>query len=375
MNIPTLLSHLLVSQEAVEAMPHAPEVIRIDADLGFNANMSSNVFLIQSFISLLNRSATTTLEWYENSVDQFLASPCTYGFLACMILHSNVRHTVSNGSVFPIKKARLAIQSARLSFDWFSEPKALLCGDDLGLGRQRELYISSTSTGIRSREHFESLIYPYVEAQLAVSVEEKNAFKWRAALTSIVFELFENTELHGKTDWQGKVLKNSIRGLLLKDIEVHAYQANQAKNPKSIRCLEIGVFDSGVGYFSKNRKKPLSEDVPIQEEWDVLHQCLSTHLEDGTAPIVGKGQRGIGLYEVLRALKFLNGAIEFRTGRLHAYRSFLPGDLLLQMESSESKLRPNMPKPTLLDYSSKYLSRPTKETSVIGSAVRVLIPV
>lgn len=375
MSEPASLSEFLSSCDAVERLIRLPETVCIDDILIRGGDRFSDIFLVQALIGLLNRSPPLTLKWTGHQAATFFSLASKHAILGCMLLHDKVRHEYADGTIFPTVKARLAINQSKLVFDWFSEPKALLCGDHFGLGRQRELYLSSASTGIQPLEHFEELIYPYVETQLAVGVEDKTAFKWRAALTSIVFELFENTDLHGRTDWNGKVLQNSIRGLLFRDAEVSGYHALQKKSPAPIRCLEIGVFDSGVGYYGKYCKKQLTDIVPIQEEWDVLHQCLSTHLEDGAVPNVGEGQRGIGLYEVLRALKFLNGAIEFRTGHIHAYRSFLPGDLLVQMEPSDSKLRPNMPKPALLDYSKKYFSKPTKETAVSGTAVRVLIPV
>lgn len=367
------LSEILASADSVESMMSAPEIVLVDNKYVSN-NDIVDVMMIQSIIGLLNRSSHVTMVWDSNAAKTFAQSPSSFPILACFVLHANVKNVLDNDEEFPIKIARININQTRLTFDWFSEPKILLCADHLGLGRQRELYLSKTSTGIRPREHFEALVYPYIETRLAVSVSEQNAFKWRAALTSIVFELFENTDLHGRTDWQGKVLQSSIRGILFKDVVAMPYQARVEQKDQSVKCLEIGIFDSGVGYFCKNRKAPLNDDVTLKEEWDVLHQCLSTHLEDGVSPNLGKGQRGIGLYEVLRALKFLNGAIEFRTGRLHAYRSFLPGDLLLQMESKDSKLRPNMPKPTLLDYSKKYLAIPSQQSTVVGSAVRVLIP-
>jgi hypothetical protein len=325
-------------------------------------------------VALLNRSSIATFIWPTAAVAEFAQSPASHPLLACLVLHTGTKHVIQEGGEFPLKAVRLALWATRLRFDWFSEPKVLLCADHLGLGRQRELYLSSSSTGIRSREHFESLVFPYVESRLAVSVGERNAFRWRAALTSIIFELFENTDLHGRTDWDGRVLQNSIRGLIFKDVTIDPYLVTRKQSGRKLRCLEIGVFDSGVGYFSKSRQRPLTDEVSIKDEWEVLHYCLSTHLEDGTAPGVGEGQRGIGLYEVLRALKFLNGAIELRTGRLHAYRSFLPGDLPLQLESPDSRSRPKMPKPRLLDFRNKYFPVPSVETITVGSAVKVLIP-
>ena len=366
------LTQLISDIAALETLPCAPEAVVVDDGIFLGVD-GTNVLVIQTVIGLLNRSPSVKLAWSLASLKVFQTSPSAFPLLACLVFHSNTLHTLETGQPFPLKAIRNKIHQTRLRFDWFSAPQSLLCADHLGLGRQKELYQSPIASGIRPREHFETLVFPYIESQLAISVTEGKAFKWGAALTSIIFELFENTDLHGKTDWSGKVIQNSIRGLVFKDSLINPYQST-GSSKKPMRCLEIGVFDAGVGYFCKSRKMPLTKDVTLEDEWRTLHLCLSTHLEDGLTPNFDKGQRGIGLYEVLRALKFLEGAIEFRTGRLHAYRSFLPGDLRVQMEPKES-VRPNMPKPKLLDLSRKFLAIPTEHAASAGSAVRVLIPV
>jgi hypothetical protein len=295
--------------------------------------------------------------------------------LATALLHNRIRHVIVGEFEPPaLAPIRSTLSKYRLLFDWFSAPQTLLCADHLGLGRPKDLYGQTSTPGIRPREDFEQLVFPFIERQLAIDLDEKKAFKWRAALASVIYELFENTDLHGKTDAQGKPLSPSIRGLVFREIPLQRYQPNPKLVPPRARCIEIGVFDTGVGYFERSRKSAITFNTELQLEWDVLHACLSTHLDDVVDSASDRGLHGIGLYEVLRALKFLSGAIEIRTGRLHGYRSFLPGDLPLQMESADSKDRPNMPKPTLLDYKQRYIKRPTQHSLVRGSAIRVLVP-
>lgn len=369
------IASVIIREAHLEDVLCTPKTLVVDADTMAQTDGLSNVFLIQKAISLMNRSSDVVLQWDDEPFKLFVQAPNSYPLLACFILHSNITHIANNPTfAFPLKSIRSTIHLARVKFDWFSEPKALLCADHLGLGRQRELYASEAATSIRPREDFEALVFPYVEALLAVDVNEQNIFRWREAFTSVIYELFENTDLHGRTDETGLVLETSIRGILFKEVLVPPYQPVRGKTPNLIRCLEISIFDGGVGYFSKRTQTRITDDVPIKDEWTAMHLCLSTHLEFSGAIQVGKGQHGIGLYEVLRALKFLNGAIEFRTGRLHAYRSFFPGDLTLQMESNDSN-RPNMPKPVLLDYQEKYIPKPTQQPEVVGTAVRVLVPI
>jgi hypothetical protein len=82
---------------------------------------------------------------------------------------------------------------------------------------------------------------------------------------------------------------------------------------RDVPCFEASIFDSGIGYFASYTRDPLQPQTDLKLEWQVLHNCLERHyfpqLADGRP-----GHRGMGLYEVLRALQVLKGRIEFRTG-------------------------------------------------------------
>lgn len=350
--------------------------VDVDTKSADDPAYSSNVFRVQALLCVMEGIGELTLRWPEGLFSKVGTSPNSFPLLACTLLHSRIHHVTGT----PLLQAALAttrsrIENTRIGFDWFSEPQALLCADHLGLGRPKDLYASRSAAGIKPREDFEALVFPYIERQLAIDLDEKKAFRWRAAFASVIYELFENTELHGKTDLNSRVLSMSIRGILFRDVPFRRYQPTNRPIPTGARCIEISVFDSGIGYFEKSKGRRLDETIPLEEEWRVLHDCLSTHLDDITAVQAGKGLHGIGLYEVLRALKFLEGAIEIRSGRLHGYRSFLPGDIGIQMESIESPLRPGMPKATLLDFDRKYVKKPTEQPRVIGSAIQVLVPI
>jgi hypothetical protein len=350
--------------------------VELDQISSDDPNFWSDVFMVQEFLSMMHLLDELILRWPDNIFIKVKANPNSFPLLACTFLHSKIRHQMANTNAFiSVDAIRKKIESTRIGFDWFSEPQSLLCADHFGLGRPRDLYLSQSSTGIRPRDDFEELVFPYIERQLAVDLDGKKAFHWRAAFASVIYELFENTELHGKTDLDNSVLKTSIRGILFRDLPFQLYQPTNRPTPTGARCIEVSIFDSGVGYFEKSQRRKLDSTVSLSNEWKVLHECLSVHLDEANPTKTGKGFHGIGLYEVLRALKFLEGAIEIRTGRLHCYRSFLPGDLSLQMENSDSKLRPGMPKATLLDFNRKYLSLPTENSKVLGSAIRILIPI
>jgi hypothetical protein len=349
--------------------------VKVDTRATNDLTWCSSVLNIQALLNAASTAKGVRFVWDRATWDHFTSSPNTFPLLAAALAMSNSRHVIAGEMEPPsVRPVIAAIAKHKLRFDWFSAPQSLLCADHLGIGRPIDLYPLSQSSGIRPRQDFEQLVFPFIERQLAVDLDKKLAYKWREALASVIYELFENTDLHGKTDLQGKLLSPSVRGIIFREIPLERYQPTPKAPAARARCVEIGIFDYGLGYFERSQRRPIASSTPLQEEWEVLHSCLSTHLDDTVESPPDRGLHGIGLYEVLRALKFLTGAIEIRTGRLHGYRSFLPGDLPLQMEPSDSRERPNMPKPTFLDFKHKYLKRPTPHPLLRGTAVRVLVP-
>jgi hypothetical protein len=82
----------------------------------------------------------------------------------------------------------------------------------------------------------------------------------------------------------------------------------------------------------------------------------------------------MGLYEVLRALQYLKGKFEVRSGRVYGFRTFLEGETQFQIEAASSPTRPGMPKPVLLDQQKQFVRVPSPNGMVVGAAIRVLIP-
>jgi hypothetical protein len=221
------------------------------------------------------------------------------------------------------------------------------------------------------------------------------------ALAVILRELLENTDDHARTDSDGKELKpNSIRGLLVKRIEQKRRLPERgAVDLPAIPCLEFTIFDSGIGYYNSYRRQlirgqargepvsvgerqadtvrnsQLGDTVSVETEYAVVLKCLSRHSANGRdIPDSRPGHRGMGLYEVLRALKMMQGMLEVRTGRVHGYRSFLEGEIRLQLEPDSSIKRPGMPKVSLLDVDRKVVFFPAPREMVRGSVVRVVVP-
>jgi hypothetical protein len=134
------------------------------------------------------------------------------------------------------------------------------------------------------------------------------------------------------------------------------------------------VFDTGMGYLQSFTRQPLTDQTDLGLEWKVFHNCLERH-HDPELRDLRAAHRGMGLAEVLRALQDMEGRIEIRTGRLFAQRTFLPGELQALMAPFSSPMaHRRQPVPKMLDYQKKYVGVPTKHDPVVGTAVRVIVP-
>lgn len=168
-----------------------------------------------------------------------------------------------------------------------------------------------------------------------------------------------------------------MRGLTFRRIGVTlpAHQkSGRLVAARQVPGLEVSIFDSGLGYYSSYTQQALDFSTELDEEWKVMHKCFSRHFDPKQVDHRQR-QRGMGLYEVLRALQELKGSIEVRTGRLFAYRSFFEGELLPQMQPSSGPwARISFPKPVLLDVQNRLMPRPTGHDTVVGAAVRIVVP-
>lgn len=358
---------------------------------------------IQRLISLANNAEALTVRWHTAAAHRLLDSPSVYPLAAVALCLNNARHVHANNADFAkdsIERARTRILRHRIAADMFADRQALICLDYERPSLPEDLYELS-SRRLRPETDFESLVDDLVYAQRSAGFKAERLSKLRLALAVILRELLENTDDHATTDFDGRVLKpNSIRGLLVKRIlEIRRLPVHAAAKlpPAPIPCLEFTIFDSGIGYYNSYRRQllrgqargepvvvgdkqaetlrsfSLGPDVPLETEYAIVLKCLERHSESAI-PDSRPGHRGMGLYEVLRALKMMQGMFEVRTGRIHGYRSFLEGELRVQLEPETSASRPGMPKASLLDVDRKLLKHPAPRELVRGSVVRVVVP-
>jgi hypothetical protein len=358
---------------------------------------------IQRLITLAHGAASLKITWQAAAARRLLASPSVNPLAAVALCLNNASHSLDSDAGFsgnPFEKARKKLLGHQLAADMFSERQVLICLDFERPSLPADLY-EPTSRKLRPEVDFESLVDDLIYSQNGAGFDAKKLSQLRIALAVILRELLENTDDHAKTDFDGCVLKpNSIRGLVVKRIfENRRFAKRSANQLPPVPCLEFTFFDSGIGYYNSYRRQllrgqargepvvvgdkqadtvrrfELGPDVSAETEYAIVLKCLERHAANARAiPDVRPGHRGMGLYEVLRALKTMKGLLEVRTGRIHGYRSFLDGELQIQLEPKTSEMRPGMPRASLLDVDRKMLTYPSPRDLVRGSVVRVVVP-
>lgn len=349
--------------------------------LFLSAGSVGEVFSIQRLLSLARHKTPINIRWPSYLLARMPTVAALHPLLAVAASLQGATHEslgIDASDVDDILiRTRRKIFTYRLRGDFFSDSQILLCGDARGHGRPLDLYDRS-SNGLRSREDIETTVLGVLFPQLDNAEAASQKFALAGALAVIVSELFENTHLHGRLDLaKTPVGPDAMRGLMFKRICVTlpAHQkSGRLVAARDVPGLEVSIFDSGLGYFASYTRQAWNSSTDINEEWRVMHKCFSRHFDPEQVDHRQR-QRGMGLYEVLRALQGLKGSIEVRTGRLFAYRSFFEGDLLPQMHPPSGPwARISLPKPVLLDVQNRLTPRPAVNDAVVGAAIRIVVP-
>lgn len=359
------------------------------------------VLAIQRLLTLAQRCELIIVRWEAAVARRVLASPAVHPLAALTICLSNAEHELPTDILrdpsLTIERSRINLLKHRLSADMFSDSQMLVCADRRRFKLPSDLY--DDAGRLRGEEEFESFVDDLLSKQSLGALDYAAMSRRRTPTAITIRELFQNTDDHAKTNEIGEPLRpNSLRGLVIKRVfQPRKIPEKNAKDSGPVPCLEISIFDSGIGYYDSYRRQllrgqargepvavgekqadtlrrfSLGPDVPIDVEYAILLKCLERH-SSAEIPDSRPGHRGMGLYEVLRALQHMGGLFEVRTGRLHGYRSFLQGDLKLQLEPSTSLTKPGRPKPSLLDVEQPMLRRPTSQEQLVGSVIRIVVP-
>lgn len=343
------------------------------------ADASLEALAIQRLLTLASRSTSLMIRWEASVARRILASPAVHPLAALTLcLHGAQHHLPLDQGRDPrltTDKARSMLLKHRLQVDMFSDSQVLVCVDHEKPSLPADLY-DVNDARLLGEDQFESFVDDFLTSHYTSRLDATRLASRRLPTAVMIRELIENTHDHARSDISGRALKpNGLRGLIVKRVlqERRLPSREASAHGTPLPCLELSVFDSGIGYYESFVRAPLGPEVPIAVERDVLLKCLARH-SDVSLPDERPGHRGMGLYEVLRALQRVGGLFEVRTGRIHGYRSFLQGEWKLQLEPESSTTRPGMPKPVLLDMTNRMLTRPTPVEHVIGAVVRVVVP-
>lgn len=347
-------------------------------ELALSPELSGEVFAIQRLLTISRLGIPLTVSWAPAISRRLLEIVRLQPLLGVALMLQGVTHTLvgfdSSQSEQMLTAARDGVLRHRLIKDLFSPSQLLLCADSRGHGRPEQLYLPRGGA-LRPRSHFETLVQEVLATELKATGDTAKQFKWASSLGVIVAELFENTDVHAMTDLGGTRFRtNAMRGLIFKRTKITVPMRDDSRQLVAVEkdCLEISVFDTGLGYFRSFTRSDDKHDIEF--EWRVLHKCLERHFDEGI-PDLRPAHRALGLAEVLRSLQTLTGRIEIRTGRTFGYRTFIEGQLQAQMQPPGSEWsRFRWPRPRLLDMAKRVVAVPTAHEDIVGSAIRVIIP-
>lgn len=340
--------------------------------------LSGEVFAIQRLLAISRLQIRITIVWGFAISQRIQEITRLQPLLAVALMLQGISHRLSGIELSHAEQvltlARQGVLKHRLIRDLFSPSQLLLCADSRGHGRPEQLYLSRGGA-LRPRSHFETLVQDVLATELQATADTAKQFKWASNLGVIVAELFENTDMHAMSDLSGARFSiNAMRGLMFKRIQLTVWMRGADNKLKDVvkDCLEISVFDTGLGYFRSFTRSDESRDIEF--EWRVLHKCLERHFDEDI-PDPRPVHRALGLAEVLRSLQTLAGRIEIRTGRTFGYRTFIEGQLQAQMQPLGSEWsRFAWPRPKLLDATKRVVAIPTAHEDTIGCAIRVIVP-
>ena len=196
-------------------------------------------------------------------------------------------------------------------------------------------------------------------------------------LSELLFELIDNTEQHGKSDFTRGIFKKSVRSVVLnmhlltkrRDLSrvcgennPTAEYINSVKDDnKTLHLLEISIFDSGPGIYKSFLKNEASSS--IKDEAKTLSESF---LDEVTSKPAGYGV-GRGLNKARLILNDRRGFISIRSGRLSVYRNYklIPLTNLNNFESLDIKF---------FDEKTRQSSEFSEMKSVEGVSYTILVP-
>lgn len=336
------------------------------------------VVAIQRLITVSKRKSIHVY-WGAGIAARASAQPHLFPLLAILLLLDAASHSVLTDGEWQargVKGVGRAIQGHQLLKTQPGESDLVVSVEGRVNSLASDLYDLETLS-LLPRDNLVTLAMELFGSQIVAESSVRSIYDNANLLGTILAELIENSEMHGRLDASGRpILKSAVRGVMFRRVKMTFDMKRKPGGQtltKDVECFEASVFDSGIGYYESYTREPLSPDTDTSLEWKVLHKCLERHFYP-ELPDSRPAHRGMGLYEVLRALQVLKGRIELRTGSVYGYRTFFEEELQVAMEPRHPLAHITWPKPVLLDVQKKYLTVPTKHEPLVGSSIRILIP-
>lgn len=262
----------------------------------------------------------------------------------------------------------------------------ILCDDSYSKGLPWPLH--DRAGHLRGDDYFYSFVPKLVSSVMRSEELKGSILQQSSLLTTLIYELVKNTQDHALFTADGKGIDDSVRLLLVRFYDLasldipkndnvdsplephvaylkalqdkHATGLFAATNKRFRGVLEFSVLDSGPGFVGRRLQREVRADEDIDIEYKAVLSCLRAGHTTARNP-----NRGLGLNDVLRALRALNGFIRVRTNRVSVYREF----------KIFNDTRDNEVSPVLHDWKRGYSTRASAFASVRGATVSVLVPV
>lgn len=233
-------------------------------------------------------------------------------------------------------------------------------------------YFPEGSNTLNTSEFYTSLlnkIIKHYHPKSKISIQETSN------LAMAIHELIENTEQHGKIEFNTGKVKKSVRGLIIDykfipkthylekisgiNTPMTDYLNATRKDKGAIHFLEISIFDSGEGILKTFRSN--SDHSPnLKEEVEIIEKSFAKGV---TSKAESQGY-GRGLHNVRTVLDNRNGFLSLRTGRVSLYRDF---NLHPLTEDEQTPL-------SLFDEISKSNAKYNELAHAEGLALSILVP-
>lgn len=213
-----------------------------------------------------------------------------------------------------------------------------ICLHGSGYEFQRALYNGPSRAEAIGRSEFKAIVKSALREDKAFACFLDDKPKALGSLANLLYELFQNTNVHAYEMINGKSFVKNIRAISLKghsdvferkdlgqmkshnkkfnDYLAHCTEMFRNKEGGAHRFLELSIIDGGVGLAQRFTGAELSK-LSLEEEREITVNCFM----DGVSS-QNSDSRGEGLDEVWKALCELDGFIRVRTGRMCLFQTF-----------------------------------------------------